>query len=93
MLAMMTPTAMKISHTLESHKHEVCKSKSLDHFHEYEYDCEFSKFNLSPQYFVDFEQESLAIRNQTFKKYYSYNSVHTSEPFRYFSQRGPPSLV
>lgn len=92
-LALLAPSMVKLAHVFENHKHEVCKVPQKLHYHDYELDCEFYKFKLSPQIHVaienpetiDFQDTFLPIISQ-----YEYISDYQRLPF---SLRGPPSLV
>ena len=89
----MTPSVIKISHVLESHEHEVCKNNSTDHFHEYEVDCEFSKFKISPQLSTSFNDEPQLFHISYFKEIFSFVSLVSSKKLVQNTLRGPPALV
>lgn len=73
MLAVLLPSAVKLSHVFTHHKHEVCKNDSNDntHFHELDVDCEFYKFKLNTNYYSGFYTSETVILN-------NYNKAHTS---------------
>lgn len=95
MLAVLLPSAVKLSHVFTHHKHEVCKNDSNDstHFHELDVDCEFYKFKLNTNYYPGFYASETVILN-------NYNKAHTN--FYLFLRthlsntshlRGPPALA
>lgn len=93
MLAMLFPTALKLSHTFNHHTHEVCDGFSDTHFHSLDLECEFYKFKIQKDFIFDVavhsEFESTAIIHfQSVLYFFSYNHQHLS-----FSLRAPPVLV
>lgn len=90
---MSTPSVVKLVHALENHQHEVCSNNSTEHFHEFEIDCEFYKFNkVNPYHFSD--SQPILFYISEFKDdtsgYYSYLNSHRQ---LYFSLRGPPAVL
>ena len=90
---MSTPAVVKLVHTFENHEHEVCSSKSTEHFHEFEVDCEFSNFNLNPQLRVDLNIQASINYDQYFKCTFEFSDLITSRIILISTQRGPPFLV
>ena len=93
-LAILTPSLVKVGHAFENHKHDVCTDNlSQTHLHALDLDCEFYKFKLNTKYYtvlnnfrIDVEENYSKINN-TF--YYFFNNHQQFS----FSLRGPPSLV
>ncbi len=92
-LSFVLPVAVKFTHALNHHEHEVCIGINQSHFHEVDLDCEFYKFKINHNLYVS-------------KFNYEVNSnflIHTSEIAYYTflkSQRqltsylrGPPVTV
>jgi len=48
-MTLLVPSFVKLAHAFENHKHEICVKPQKSHFHEYNLDCEFYKFKMSPQ--------------------------------------------
>ncbi|WP_426430540.1 hypothetical protein ACPX19_13390 [Winogradskyella sp. HB-48] len=94
-LSVLLPSAVKLSHVFNHHKHEVCKndSNSTTHFHEIDLDCEFYKFKLNTNYYSGFYTYETIIQNNfsklnaceyLFLRTHQQNTSHL---------RGPPTLV
>ena len=84
------PSIVKFNHIFENHKHEVCKSNSVEHFHELEIDCEFYKFNTTNQYLVQFNSElPLIFFHKSIIEYSNYTFLNSHQQFN-ISLRGPP---
>ena len=90
--SLLLPSAVKLNHAFEDHKHEVCKTNSIDHFHELDLDCEFYKFNKTNQYFITFNHDISEFVNIDIKQNFSYyNFLNSHQPLN-FSLRGPPQV-
>ena len=92
-VTLVLPLFVKLDHIFEDHKHEVCITPFTDHFHEFEINCDFHKFNTVTKYFSEYEyrnEEYSEIRNRdSFSKYFLLNSHrHLS-----FSLRAPPFVL
>jgi len=94
-LAVLLPSAVKLTHAFNHHTHEVCDSdnNTNTHFHESDLDCDFYKFKLTEnQFFVvskyekntDFQLSRLETDDYT-----SFNNYQQLTRFL----RGPPQLV
>ncbi len=94
-LAVLLPSAVKLSHVFAHHKHEVCKNDNNDktHFHELDVDCEFYKFKLTQQFF--FKQKALELRHteDNFKITASQYEFISKFQKLQTSLRGPPQLI
>lgn len=84
------PSAVKFTHALSQHEHDVCLEKHQTHFHNVDLDCEFFKFKIQTQHSainVDYElfsvvdNHNISVSNYTFIS--DYQRLH-------FSLRGPP---
>ena len=87
------PSAFKIAHVFEHHKHEVCEGGGSTHIHQVDLDCEFQKFSIThhfqlPKEFIEFFQTLSPSR--TYNLTYKFLNNHRSLSF---SLRGPPVLV
>lgn len=95
-LSVLLPTAVKLSHVLNHHKHEVCSSddsESNTHYHELDLDCEFYKFKLNQnQYFLVYDHDDSLEFSRTSKSLPYYISFHNNQHLTRFL-RGPPSLI
>ena len=58
-IVLLVPSFVKLAHTFEDHKHDICVKPQKTHFHEYKLDCEFYKFQTSPQIAISFDFCSL----------------------------------
>ncbi|MBV7268183.1 hypothetical protein [Winogradskyella luteola] len=94
-LVVLMPSAVKLLHALNHHKHEVCKNDNngYTHFHETDLDCDFYKFKLTKnQYFLVYDYDesfSFLCASQSLSYYISLNNhQHLTRHLR-----GPPSLV
>ncbi|WP_299889657.1 hypothetical protein [uncultured Lacinutrix sp.] len=93
LVAIATPTAIKLAHVFEDHKHEVCNNHSTFHFHQNETECELHKFKLNnPLNFAvqNFELFSSEIPSENIVSQYHFVSNYQRLSF---SLRGPPILV
>ena len=94
-LAVLLPSAIKLSHAFNHHQHEVCENddKGNTHFHEIDLDCEFYKFKLNTNYF-DFVNSDDTVILKDYSKVesslYVYLRSHQQE-ISYL--RGPPSHI
>lgn len=91
--AVLLPSAIKLEHVFENHKHEVCLDISTQHFHEIDLECEFYKFKLNTDYHTLFNYEETiteALYLQSISTFYFYLNNHQQLPF---SLRGPPILA
>ena len=94
-LAVLLPSAVKLTHAFNHHEHEVCESdnESKTHFHESDLDCDFYKFKLTKnQFFVLSKYETKAIlpfSKEKLEHYISFNNYQQLSRFL----RGPPQLV
>ncbi|WP_188374299.1 hypothetical protein [Winogradskyella haliclonae] len=92
-LAILAPTLIKLSHSNENHKHEICDGKSTSHFHELDIDCNLCKFKLTSQYNYEFEYNEILVQQYFTKRINSqYNFISDYQKLQ-FSLRGPPSLI
>ncbi|NJB69739.1 hypothetical protein GGR42_000201 [Saonia flava] len=90
--ALFLPSVIKISHALFEHQEIECKNLGTIHLHESELDCDFHKFNLTPEFYPELQEYSILppriIKEEINDKYTflsKYQKLH-------FSLRGPPSL-
>lgn len=90
-LLMLTPSIVKLVHAIDEHEHFECNAIGQLHVHEVEFDCDFEKFNLSPQIYPDLVLtpgflvlDQYKIRSQHYTFLSKFQTLH-------FSLRGPPS--
>tara|TARA_Y100000589_G_C27015581_1_gene572657 strand:+ start:510 stop:851 length:342 start_codon:yes stop_codon:yes gene_type:complete len=95
MLAVLLPSAVKLSHVFTHHKHEVCKNDSNDntHFHELDVDCEFYKFKLAQQFYYKQKIVELFSTEDNFKITESQYEFISKFQKLQTSLRGPPQLI
>jgi len=87
------PSIVKFTHVFENHKHEVCSTPQKSHFHAFDLDCEFYKFNFNPQ--ISFANNSTDVIDPKISSNIiasQYQSISKFQRFS-FSLRGPPALV
>jgi hypothetical protein len=94
-LAVLLPSAVKLSHAFNHHEHFVC-AVDIDHsthFHQTDIECDFYKFKLNETYYQVAEYY-YSSENITFNKadlsYYFFLIAHQQDISHL---RGPPSLV
>ncbi len=87
------PSIVKVTHIFENHKHEVCETPQKSHYHSFELDCEFYKFNLNPKISLaecNFDLITVKIKSIVIQS--QYQSLSKFQRLS-FSLRGPPGLV
>jgi hypothetical protein len=94
-LAVLLPSAVKLTHAFNHHSHEVCKndSNSTTHYHQVDIDCEFYKFKLNTNYYSGLHSFETIIQNNFSKVnscVYLFLRAHQQNT-SYL--RGPPTLV
>lgn len=92
-LAILTPSLVKVLHAFEDHNHEVCTEKSTTHLHELDLECEFYKFKLNNTFSLSsFEIDLLVNKNnrQSFSSSYNFIGLYIISQ-NYL--RGPPQIV
>ena len=94
-LAVLLPSAVKLTHAFNHHTHEVCESDNdfKTHFHQSDVECDFYKFKLSEnQFFILSEYNQKAhfqFSKDNLDYYISFNNYQQLTRFL----RGPPQLV
>jgi len=90
---LLLPSAVKFTHALSHHEHEVCLEKGQTHFHKVDIDCDFYKFKLNKSFYFKIDvpqvQKSLNV-NVLILPYYSFLKSHQQLTSQL---RGPPFLV
>jgi hypothetical protein len=92
-IALITPTLVKIAHVFENHKHEVCKSKQQAHLHTLDLDCEFYKFKVNNTFTfkaVNYNLYSVVDYHKIVSSQYQFISDYQRLSF---ALRGPPQIV
>ncbi len=94
-LAVLFPSVIKLTHTFTHHQHEVCDSdnKHQAHFHESDLDCDFYKFKLTSQYYVQLKPIHLVPINNNFKITSSQYELVSDYQKLQTALRGPPQLI
>lgn len=93
-LAVLFPSAVKLTHAFTHHSHKVCDSDGelKTHFHESDIDCDFYKFKLTnTQFLVNIDYTLIANLEitKTFSSHYiSFNNYQQLTRF----VRGPPQV-
>ena len=92
-LFLFTPSIVKLKHAISEHEHFECTAVGEIHIHKIELDCDFEKFNLSPQFEPrliqlpeNFNTSEYKVASQLYTFLSYYQKMH-------FTLRGPPSLV
>jgi len=89
-VAILSPSIVKVIHAIDNHEHFECKAIGELHIHEVELDCDFEKFNISPQQFLqpEYTVPILIVNNHKVDlAHYSFLSKYQK---LHFSLRGPP---
>lgn len=92
-LAVLLPVGVKLIHSLNHHKHEVCEGYAETHFHSLDLDCEFYKFKLSKELTINvynYENSVNTVNSYLVETlhFLPYTHQHLS-----FSLRAPPTLA
>lgn len=91
--ALLTPSVVKLSHLFQGHKHEVCVETQASHYHEYEVDCDFYKFNKTTQFHLN-DYKDFTFYTPLYKivenSFYNHLISHRQLSF---SLRAPPQLL
>ncbi|MEP5254077.1 MAG: hypothetical protein ABJQ39_03380 [Winogradskyella arenosi] len=94
-LAVLFPSAIKLTHVFSHRSHKVCKvdGNKKTHFHESDLNCDFYKFQLNnTQFFVSSNYDLLeeAITEKTYFSHYI-----SFEDYQHLSRfdRGPPVVI
>jgi len=91
LVAIILPSAVKLTHAFKNHKHEVCTNTLDTHFHEVEIDCEFYKFKLNNNFTVAFNEIIIFNNNNNYSTFYSkYRFLKSYKNFG-IALRGPPT--
>lgn len=93
LLAVLLPSAVKFTHVLENHKHEVCTDHSSIHMHEIDVECEFYKFKINPVFSFNFEL--ITFKKPQKKQHLITSQYHFISAYQKlgFALRGPPQLI
>lgn len=95
LLAVLLPSAVKLSHAFNHHTHEVCESDndSQTHFHESDIDCDFYKFKLNTQYYSKLTPTNLVSIDNNFKITTSQYEFVSDYQKLQTALRGPPQMI
>ena len=92
-LCIEAPILLKLSHAIYEHQTPECDKESNLHFHKAELVCDFQKFKISTQYFLDsvaFNRLlNLIAREKSDAHYFFLNQYQKL----HFVLRGPPSIT
>lgn len=88
--AILSPTIVKLSHALYEHEEQVCNEIGSVHVHEVEIDCDFQKFQLSPQHYPVFTEAIKVYPNFIKENDVNYYSFLSKYQKLHFALRGPP---
>ncbi|SDS44257.1 hypothetical protein SAMN04515667_2190 [Formosa sp. Hel1_31_208] len=92
-IVLLLPSAIKFTHALNHHEHEVCLEKGQTHFHTVDIDCDYYKFKLNTSFYFKINvpqvQKNLNV-NVLKLPYYSFLKSHQQLTSQL---RGPPFLV
>jgi hypothetical protein len=91
-VALLSPSLVKLSHALNEHEHFECKSIGQLHAHEVELDCDFQKFNVSPQLYPSLTKALQLFKTPQYKKYFSEYTFLSKYQKLHFALRGPPQV-
>lgn len=94
-LAVLLPSAVKFNHIFSHHSHKVCDNddSSDTHFHESDFDCNFYKFKLTNNLFLEISNFEIITKKTVSQHLSSYYISSTNyQPLSRFL-RGPPQTV
>ena len=88
------PSIVKLSHSFENHKHEVCTEKTSDHhLHQIDVDCDFYKIKLNNSLsFSVFSYTLLKVKNNHKPILSQYQFISSYQRLG-IELRGPPQFV
>jgi len=92
-IALLVPSFVKLAHTFEVHKHEICKTPQKSHYHELDLECEFYKFKLSTAFNFLPENYRFLTVHQTTQITNFYKSLYSNLQREQITLRGPPQLI
>jgi hypothetical protein len=94
-LAVLSPSFLKLGHLIHHHKHDVCETSDISqtHFHKLDPDCEFYKFKITNSYFIlpSNQNSEIGTNPQNSQSLY-YLHIFSHRQIVTFL-RGPPSVV
>jgi hypothetical protein len=92
-LGILTPSAVKLSHSLFGHsKEKRCIAEGTKHIHEADIHCEFHDFTLASKVFVASSYEYVALEVPIIGHQHSfYNSFLKSQHREHLTLRAPPA--
>lgn len=92
-LTLLLPSAVKVTHAFNHHKHETCLGKSTTHLHKLDLDCKFYDFKITHQFLLfDFDFKIFIPNSSDYKDNIYYSFLGTYQQLHY-SLRGPPNYV
>ena len=95
MICLVVPLGLKLTHSFSHKYHVVCDDdgKVNTHFHEIDLNCEFYKFQLNKNLYIDLKVEETTEISKVSKDYFNfYISFKQLQQLTRF-QRGPPELA
>jgi hypothetical protein len=92
-IALLVPSFVKLAHTFETHKHEICKTPQKSHYHELNLDCDFYKFKLSNALYIQHYDIEITSKSQLILVSNLYTSAYSNLHLQQTSLRGPPQLI
>ncbi len=92
-LTLLVPSAVKLAHVFEHHKHEVCQGGDNTHIHKVDLDCEFQKFQINNNFTFSKIVLDVFQLNENSKTIVSQYQFLSKYQHLHFSLRGPPALV
>lgn len=94
-LAVLIPSAVKLTHAFNHHEHVVCTDdyNHSTHFHQSDLDCDFYKFKQTNNFFFVFSNYGNIDNAQNYHHQFTYYSFLNSHQQLTSYLRGPPQLV
>jgi len=93
LVTILTPSAVKLAHVFQNHKHEVCLEQHKTHLHTLDLECEFYKFKVNNTFTIPAFTVEIVVLKKDHKPILSqYSYVSHFKPL-HFSLRAPPQLV
>lgn len=92
LVGLLAPSAVKIAHIFEHHKHVVCLGEDSTHIHQVDLDCQFHDFQLNNNFLVAINYCSFHIENEIQSQIISQYHFISDYQRLPFSLRGPPQV-
>ncbi|MDU8886924.1 hypothetical protein RXV94_12190 [Yeosuana sp. MJ-SS3] len=93
LITILIPSAVKLAHVFQNHKHEVCLEQHKTHLHTLDLECKFYKFKVNNTFTIPVFNIEIAVLKKEHKPILSHYSFISHFQSLHFSLRAPPQLV